>query len=422
MYVYSVVVTCGSCSATSNSVTVTVSPSPSVTINAQWFDEPVRWVFEWADAHIERGGMHEHGDVPVADQRQPDQRSDIFKLHGAEWLERGDVRVLGRCHVRQLQCDVEQCDGDRQPIAERDDQCQWFDEPVRWVFEWADAHIERGGMHEHGDVPVADQREPDQRSDIFKLHGAEWLECGDVRVLGRCHVRQLQCDVEQCDGDRQPIAERDDQCQWFDEPVRWVFERADADLERGGLHEHGDVPVADQRQPDQRSDIFKLHGAEWLECGDVHVHAGCHVRQLQCDVEQCDGDRQPIAERDDQCQWFDEPVRWVFERADAHIERGGMHEHGNVPVARERQPDQRSDIFKLHGTEWLECGDVRVQRSRHVRQLQCDVEQCDGDRQPDPKRDNQLFLESEFNFIYTDEYRSWYQLWQLRNELCCWRK
>src|SRR5690606_18842963 len=33
-YVYTLVVTCGSCSAASNSVTVTVSPSPSVSISA----------------------------------------------------------------------------------------------------------------------------------------------------------------------------------------------------------------------------------------------------------------------------------------------------------------------------------------------------------------------------------------------------
>ncbi len=129
-------------------------------------------------------------------------------------LECGDVRVHVGCHVRQLQCDVEQCDGDGESHAERDDQCEWFDESVRWVFEWADTHLEREWMHEHGDVSVARKRQPNQRCDECDVRCAEWFERGDVRVHGCCHMRQLQCDVEQCDGDGESRAERDDQCEW----------------------------------------------------------------------------------------------------------------------------------------------------------------------------------------------------------------
>ncbi|GIV53860.1 MAG: hypothetical protein KatS3mg039_0378 [Candidatus Kapaibacterium sp.] len=231
-YTYTLVVTCGSCSATSNSVTVTVSPSPTVTDQRERLDELVHRVFERTDADLLGEQLQRDGAVPVVPEQRCNRWRDEFELHGAGRLECGDVHVHAGCHVWQLQCDVEQRDGDGQPIAERDDQRQWFDEPVRWVFEWSDADLERGGMHEHGDVSVARQREPDQWCDWSDVRCAGRLECGDVHVHAGCHVRQLQCDVQQRDGDRQPIAERDDQRQWFDEPVRWVFERSDADLTR----------------------------------------------------------------------------------------------------------------------------------------------------------------------------------------------
>ncbi|GIV53861.1 MAG: hypothetical protein KatS3mg039_0379 [Candidatus Kapaibacterium sp.] len=194
-YTYTLVVTCGSCSATSNSVTVTVSPSPSVTISA----------------------------------------------NGSTSL------CVGYSSGPTLTSSVSNCSGTAQ-------------------YQW----------HSNG--------EPDQWRDEFELHGAGRLECGDVRVHGGCDVRQLQCDVKQRDGDRQPIAERDDQRQWFDEPVRWVFERSDADLLGEQLQRDGAVPV-DAEQPIQWRDEFELHGAGRLECGDVRVHAGCDVWQLQCDIE-----------------------------------------------------------------------------------------------------------------------------------------
>ncbi len=54
-----------------------------------------------------------------------------------------------------------------------------------------------------------------------------------------------------------------------------------------------------------------------LECGDVRVHAGCHVRQLQCDVEQRDGDGESIAERDASARAVRRAsCSWVFERTD----------------------------------------------------------------------------------------------------------
>ncbi len=140
--------------------------------------------------------MHEHGDVSVARKRQPNQRCDWSDVRCAEWFERGDVRVHVDGHMRQLQCDVEQCDGDGESRAERDDQCEWFDESVRWVFEWADTHLEREWMHEHGDVSVARKRQPNQWCDECDVRCAEWFECGDVRVHVDGHMRQLQCDVK----------------------------------------------------------------------------------------------------------------------------------------------------------------------------------------------------------------------------------
>ncbi len=194
--------------------------------------------------------------------------------------------------------------------------------------------------------------------------------------------------------------------------MRWVFEWADTHLEREWVHEHGDVSVARERQSDQRCDECDVRCAEWFERGDVRVHVDGHMRQLQCDVEQCDGDGESRAERDDQCEWFDESVRWVFERADAHLEREWMHEHGDVSVARERQPDQWCDEMRAYVVPGgLSAGTYVYTIDCHMRQLQCDVEQCDSDGESLAERDDQLLLESERDILYTDEHRTWNQCW-----------
>ncbi len=107
----------------------------------------------------------------------------------------------------------------------------------------------------------------------------------------------------------------------------------------------------------------------------VYTVDGC-VRQLQCDAsKQRDGDGESRAERDDQREWFDESVRWVFERADTHLEREWMHEHGDVSVARERQPDQRCDeMRRTLCPSGLSAGTYALYTlMSHMRQLQCDV-------------------------------------------------
>ncbi len=86
-------------------MTVTVSPSPSVTISASGSTSLCVGVFEWADTHLEREWMPEHGDVSVArDSGSPISGVDRCDVRGAEWLERGDVRVHVDGHMRQLRC------------------------------------------------------------------------------------------------------------------------------------------------------------------------------------------------------------------------------------------------------------------------------------------------------------------------------
>ncbi len=104
-----------------SSVTVRVSPAPS---GDRWrcggSGEPVRWVFERARASPRAcSGCSEHGDVSVARERQPISRCepDATCTLCRKWLERGRTYVYTVVvALRQLQCDVEQRDGDGESL------------------------------------------------------------------------------------------------------------------------------------------------------------------------------------------------------------------------------------------------------------------------------------------------------------------
>ncbi len=225
---YTLVVTCGSCSATSNSVTVTVSPSPSVSDQCERFDEPVHWVFERTDADLGSERTASMREYQWQHERQSDQSVRRVRAYTVPaGLSAGTyvytlVVTCGSCSATSNSVTVTVSPSPSVSIS-----ASGSDEPVRWVFERADADLVGEQLQRARELPVA----PERQSNQLARRGATYtvpagLSAGTYVYTLDCHVWQLQCDVEQCDGDGESRAERDDQCEWFDESVRWVFERA----------------------------------------------------------------------------------------------------------------------------------------------------------------------------------------------------
>ncbi len=167
------------------------------------------------------------------------------------------------------------------------------------VLEWTDVDVNSEQLQWDGAVPVVSEQRSDRGCHRFDVHSADGLECRDVRVHAGCDMWQLQCDVEQRDGDGESDADGGNQRQWFGELVHGVFERTDVEFNSEQLQWDGAVPVVSEQRSDRGCHRFIVHSADGYECRDVRVHAGCHVWQLQFDVQQCDGDGESDADGDD---------------------------------------------------------------------------------------------------------------------------